>query len=71
MKEKEIPLWHQEIIRERLELYEANPEQVLDSDTVIAEIEKFLDEHESKRSVKGTVTNVIESANNISIKKQP
>ncbi len=38
----EVPEWHKEIVRKRMELYKKNPDQELDFDTVMDEIEKSL-----------------------------
>jgi Putative addiction module component len=37
-----VPDWHKEIVRERMELYKSNPEQALDFDETMDEIEKEL-----------------------------
>jgi Putative addiction module component len=38
----EIPEWHKEIVRKRMELYKNNVDQVLDFDASLDEIEKNL-----------------------------
>jgi hypothetical protein len=38
----EVPVWHKEIVRKRMELYKNNPDQVLDFDTALDDIEKDL-----------------------------
>jgi hypothetical protein len=38
----EVPNWHKEIVRKRMELIKSNPEQLLDFNTVIDAIEKDL-----------------------------
>ncbi len=40
--EIDIPNWHKEIVRKRLKDYQNNPEQVLDFDTAMNDIEKDL-----------------------------
>jgi len=40
LEEVEIPEWHKTIVRERMEAYRKNPEQTVDFDTAIDEIEK-------------------------------
>lgn len=37
-----VPEWHKEIVRKRMELYRNNPDQALDFDTAMDEIEKDL-----------------------------
>jgi hypothetical protein len=39
---EEVPEWHKETVRKRMELYKNNPDQALDFDTAIDEIEKGL-----------------------------
>jgi hypothetical protein len=41
-EEVNLPNWHKEIIRKRLELYKNAPEQALDFDTALDDIEKNL-----------------------------
>jgi Putative addiction module component len=38
----EVPEWHREIVRKRMELYKKDPDQALDFDTAMDEIEKGL-----------------------------
>ena len=38
----DVPEWHQEVVRERMELYRKNPDQALDFDAAMNEIEKDL-----------------------------
>lgn len=38
----EVPEWHKEIVRKRMELYKNNPGQAVDFDTAMDEIEKDL-----------------------------
>jgi hypothetical protein len=38
----EVPEWHKEIVRKRMELYKNNTDQVLDFDASLDEIEKNL-----------------------------
>jgi hypothetical protein len=40
--ELEIPSWHLQVIRERLEDYKNNPDQALDFENAMDEIEKEL-----------------------------
>jgi len=42
-EELEIPSWHMDLIRERLEDYKNNPNQVLDFENTMDEILKELD----------------------------
>lgn len=35
----EVPQWHQEIVRKRMELYKNNPDQPLDFNTALDDIE--------------------------------
>jgi len=37
-----IPAWHEDVVRKRMEDYKQNPEQVLDFDQAIDDIEKNL-----------------------------
>ncbi len=41
-KEIDIPVWHKKMLKKRLEDYKNNPEQVLDFDTAMDDIEKEL-----------------------------
>jgi hypothetical protein len=41
-EEASLPEWHKEIIRKRLELYKSGPDQALDFDTALDDIEKNL-----------------------------
>jgi hypothetical protein len=41
-EEVSLPEWHKEIIRKRLELYKNNPDQALDFDAALDDIEKNL-----------------------------
>jgi hypothetical protein len=36
----EVPEWHKEIVRKRMELYKNNPDQSLDFDSALDDIEK-------------------------------
>jgi hypothetical protein len=38
----EVPEWHKEIVRKRMELYRNNPDHALDFDTALDDIEKDL-----------------------------
>jgi len=38
----EIPIWHMELLRERIEAYSRNPDQALDFDKAMDEIESEL-----------------------------
>lgn len=38
----EVPEWQKEIVRKRMELYRNNPDQALDFDTALDDIEKDL-----------------------------
>lgn len=38
----EIPIWHMELVGERIEAYNSNPDQVLDFDQSMDEIESEL-----------------------------
>lgn len=38
----EVPEWHKEIVRKRMELYKNNPDQALDFDATLDDIEKGL-----------------------------
>lgn len=38
----DVPEWHKEIVRKRMELYKKNPDQALDFDEAMDEIEKGL-----------------------------
>lgn len=40
--EQEVPEWHKEIVRQRMESYDVNPDQAVDFDTAMDEIEKDL-----------------------------
>jgi hypothetical protein len=40
--EQEVPEWHKEIVRQRMESYDINPDQAVDFDTAMDEIEKDL-----------------------------
>ena len=42
LAEIDIPEWHKDIVRERLADYKKNPEQALDFETAIDDIEKHL-----------------------------
>lgn len=41
-EEIDIPAWHMNVVRERLEDYKSNPEQAMDFDTALDDIEKDL-----------------------------
>ncbi len=41
-EEIDIPIWHMDVVRKRLKDYKNNPDQALDFDTVIDDIEKEL-----------------------------
>lgn len=41
-EELEVPEWQKTIVRERMETYKKNPDQALDFDTAIEDIEKGL-----------------------------
>ena len=41
-EEISVPGWHKEIVRERLDHYNKNPEQVIDFDDAMDDIEKTL-----------------------------
>ncbi|MCU0420880.1 MAG: addiction module protein [Cyclobacteriaceae bacterium] len=38
----EVPEWHKEVVRKRMELYKSNPDQALDFDAALDQIEKAL-----------------------------
>lgn len=42
IEEIDVPYWHKDIVRKRLEEYEKNPQDVLDFDIAMTEIEKDL-----------------------------
>lgn len=42
LEEVDIPLWHLDVVRERLEGYKSNPDQALDFDNVMNDIDKEL-----------------------------
>ena len=41
-EEVDIPIWHMDVVKNRLEDYQKNPEQALDFDTAMDDIEKEL-----------------------------
>ena len=41
-EEVDIPAWHMDVVRKRLDDYKNNPEQALDFDTAMDDIEKEL-----------------------------
>lgn len=41
-EEVDIPAWHMDVVRKRLEDYKKNPDQALDFDTAMDDIEKEL-----------------------------
>jgi hypothetical protein len=41
-EEIDIPQWHQDMVRERIEEYKRNPESAMDFDTAMDDIEKEL-----------------------------
>lgn len=38
----EVPEWHKEVVRKRMELHKSNPDQALDFDATLDQIEKGL-----------------------------
>lgn len=41
-QEEDVPEWHKEIVRKRMELYQNNPNQAMDFDEAMNDIEKDL-----------------------------
>ena len=41
-EEMNVPIWHKDIVRERLAAYNQHPEQAMDFDTAVDDIEKSL-----------------------------
>jgi hypothetical protein len=41
-EEADVPEWHKEIVRKRMELYKNNPDQGMDFDSTMNDIEKGL-----------------------------